>query len=264
MLWKNHTFVVCAYGDSPYLEECLRSLTAQTLRSRLLLVTSTPSTYIESCARRFDIPYVINTGESGIAGDWNFAYESAQTKYVTIAHQDDCYDPNYLSRIYGAARKHAGARILFTDYDELRGSVRQSTNTLLRIKRVLLAPLRLPGAWRSRKLCRLSIAFGNPICCPAVTYHKALLPERPFASGMKSNLDWQLWEALTRDGAGFVYLPGASMCHRIHEGSTTTKIIGESLRTQEDSDIFRLLWPEPVAGLLGRFYQKSEASNRQA
>ena len=44
---NNHTFVICAYGDSKYLEECIHSLKKQTLKSQLILYTSTPSEYIE-------------------------------------------------------------------------------------------------------------------------------------------------------------------------------------------------------------------------
>ena len=32
-----HTFAVCAYKDSPYLEECLRSVTRQTVKSEVYL-----------------------------------------------------------------------------------------------------------------------------------------------------------------------------------------------------------------------------------
>ena len=38
-----HTFAVCAYGESPYLEECVQSLLAQKVRTRILIATSTPN-----------------------------------------------------------------------------------------------------------------------------------------------------------------------------------------------------------------------------
>ena len=36
-----HTFVVCAYGKSAYLEECVLSLMHQVCKSRILIATST-------------------------------------------------------------------------------------------------------------------------------------------------------------------------------------------------------------------------------
>ena len=44
---RNHTFVICAYKESPYLEACIQSLQAQTVPSRILMVTSTPNPWIE-------------------------------------------------------------------------------------------------------------------------------------------------------------------------------------------------------------------------
>ena len=38
-----HVFAVCAYKDSPYLEQCIRSLKAQTVPSHIIICTSTPA-----------------------------------------------------------------------------------------------------------------------------------------------------------------------------------------------------------------------------
>jgi len=35
--WNDHTFVICAYGDSPYLEDCINSLLSQTVKSNIIL-----------------------------------------------------------------------------------------------------------------------------------------------------------------------------------------------------------------------------------
>ena len=44
---NNHTFVVCAYKESPYLGECIESLLQQTKKSRILISTSTPNASIQ-------------------------------------------------------------------------------------------------------------------------------------------------------------------------------------------------------------------------
>ena len=41
-----HTFVICAYKESSYLEECIVSLEKQTVKSNILMVTSTPNAFI--------------------------------------------------------------------------------------------------------------------------------------------------------------------------------------------------------------------------
>ena len=79
-----HSFAVCAYGDSPYLERCLRSLKAQTAPSELLICTSTPSPFISGLAEKYGIPLVVRDGTSGIGADWNFAFDAAKGHYVTL------------------------------------------------------------------------------------------------------------------------------------------------------------------------------------
>ena len=38
-----HSFVIPAYKDSPYLESCVKSLLHQTVKSELVIATATPS-----------------------------------------------------------------------------------------------------------------------------------------------------------------------------------------------------------------------------
>ena len=94
-----HTFVICAYKESEYLEECIQSLVNQTLRSEIIMVTSTPNEYIEMMSKKYDIPLFVNEGEGGITQDWNFALSRVDTRFATIAHQDDIYEPSYAEKM---------------------------------------------------------------------------------------------------------------------------------------------------------------------
>lgn len=51
------------------------------------------------------------------------------------------------------------------------------------------------------------------------------------------------------------------MEHRIHQGSTTSELIEENGRREEDLYMFRKFWPEWVARGIERLYQSSEKSN---
>ena len=97
-----HVFVICAYKESPYLEECINSLIRQTKKSNIIIVTSTPNPYIHNMANKYEIDYYVNEGQGGITQDWNFGYKCALEKYhseyITIAHQDDFYETNYSYR----------------------------------------------------------------------------------------------------------------------------------------------------------------------
>ena len=86
-----HTFAVCAYKDSPYLEACIRSLTEQQVKTDVICCTSTPSPYIEKITKKYAVPLYVREGESNIREDWLFAWHKAGGRLVTIAHQDDVY-----------------------------------------------------------------------------------------------------------------------------------------------------------------------------
>ena len=112
---KNHTFAICAYKESPFLEECIQSLLGQTIPSTIIIVTSTDNAYIQNMAEKYHLELFINHGESGITQDWMFAYRSARTELMTIAHQDDTYDRLYtetvLQHTSALRRKAFGAGI---------------------------------------------------------------------------------------------------------------------------------------------------------
>ncbi len=259
---KLHTFVICAYRESEYLEECIRSLLGQTVQSRILIATSTPNETIRAAAEKYSLPLFINDGPSSIAHDWNFAYEKAETPYLTIAHQDDVYLPGYTEAALKAFAKAKRPLIFFSDYSELREGKAVSKSRSLRIKRLLLLPMRAKVFQKSRFIRRRCLSLGNPIGCPAVSYAKDNLPNPVFRHGFRSNLDWEAWEMLSKLDGAFLYTPESLMLHRVHEGSETSAVIRENVRTGEDFEMFCKFWPKWMAKFLNRFYSKSENSNR--
>lgn len=118
---NDHTFAICAYKESQYLEECIFSVKRQNIRSHLFIATSTPNDYIQQMAKKHQIPLYIREGKSDIADDWNFAYRQAKTKLVTITHQDDVYCENYLEDVLQAVNAAVNPLIAFGDYGEIRG-----------------------------------------------------------------------------------------------------------------------------------------------
>ena len=269
-----HSFVICAYGDSPYLEKCIESLKNQTVSSVIKLTTSTPSDYIRDLCSKYDVGYNIRTGTPSIGNDWNEALRIADTRYATIVHQDDVYEPDYAKKVITAARNTnritgVEPQIVFTDYSELVNGIKYAKRRNLIIKRILLLSLRLRKLQGFRWAKRNAIRFGNAICCPTVTYNiqyiRKLLAEAGrtelFSNDFRSNLDWEAWEWLSVRKGAFVYLPEILAAHRIHEDSETTRIIQDNDRTREDMVLFSRLWPQGIAALISRLYKKSEDTN---
>lgn len=257
----DHTFVICAYKDSEYLGSCIRSLKSQSVRSKVLAVTSTPSEYITSIMQKANIPLFIRNGASDIASDWNFALSLVDTPLATIAHQDDVYLREYTSTMLAHMNAEERPLIFFSDYGEIRGERVVDVNHLLTVKRRMLWPLRFGWAKRSTLVRRRILSLGSPICCPSVTYNLSILQRPLFSVGYRSDLDWQAWERISRHDGSFVYSGDILMRHRIHEDSETSLLIRNDVRTAEDLEMLSLFWPLPIARLINHFYAKSQNSN---
>lgn len=257
---SNHTFVVCAYGESPFLEDCIKSLKEQTYPSRVILYTSTPNKLISRLADKYSLPIYSDIG-GGIGKDWNNALSFVESQYATIAHQDDIYLPHYTEKVLSFFSKFPNSSIVFSDYDELRDNQRIKTNLNLKIKRMMLNTLRLAptsGFWQQRIL-----SFGNPISCPAVSYNLELLNGFKFDEEWRTSLDWLAWYTISKSYKGrFTYISETLMLHRIHEESETTATIADNIRSKEDFLMYQKLWPKPIAKLLIKVYENSQKSNQ--
>lgn len=259
----SHSFAVCAYGKSPYLKECLDSLAQQEFAdSKIYIATSTPSAWLDEVAKEYNLEVFVNDGESGIGQDWNFAYSIANTKYVTIAHQDDVYCPTYAASAVSALESRNDSLIYFSNYGELRGADKVDDNKLLNVKRRRLRPLVNQRNASKKWAKRAALKFGSAICCPSVTFNSYNCPNPPFVVGMKSNLDWATWERLSCLEGAFIYdANNIKMYHRIHQNSTTSKLIATHERDSEDLAMLSRFWPKSIARLLEIAYSCGTASN---
>ena len=258
--FKNHTFVICAYKESQYLEECIKSVLNQTVKSNIIMSTSTPNDYIKGMAEKYNIPLYINEGEKGIGQDWNFGVSKATTDYVTVAHQDDIYKEKYLEEIVNNLEKGKDFVIAITKYTEIKNGEEIPLNINLKIKEILLFPLKFFNSSKFWK--KFSLAFGNSISCPTVTVNRKIVGKTPYVTKLKCSLDWNTWLELTKYKGRYLYIPKYLMSHRIHEDSETTSLIENNVRLEEDYIMFKKLWPDCIAKLLMKFYKNSVKTNK--
>ena len=50
-----HTYVVLAYKESEYLEECIKSVLNQKYPSKVVVATSTPNEFIQNIVRKYSL-----------------------------------------------------------------------------------------------------------------------------------------------------------------------------------------------------------------
>jgi glycosyltransferase involved in cell wall biosynthesis len=259
---RRHCFVVLAHGDSPYLEECIGSLLAQSQPSRIVIATSTPSRFQRELADKYDIRYVVNPEGGNIAADWNFAFEATDGTYLTLAHQDDIYDREYARIMIETLTSHPDALMAHSDYAILADTGVRNWSTLLAFKRALIQVLSLGKTRVSGRGKQALVCLGNPICCPSVTYNRSRIANLAFDPSFGVNLDWKYWIDLAAREGSFIYVKQRLLYYRAHQGTTTRKAIHSGARAETDRDCFRLLWPTPIASILAHVYRLSYRSSK--
>lgn len=254
----NHTFAICAYKESEYLEACIQSILNQTIPSKVIITTGTHNVFIEKLGKKYDIPVFSYSG-GGIGKDWNFALSKTETEFVTLAHQDDIYEKDYWECCYSLIKKNPDFLIAFTDYDELKNEKVIKRTANLKIKTYLLKPIKIFP--KSKWVRNRSLSLGNSICCPAVTYNLGKLKNFTFDTTLSSNLDWLAWYEIGKKDGSFLFIDKVKMYHRIHDGSETSNAISNNKRTEEDAWMFRKFWPNFIVSILMKFYIKSQKTN---
>ena len=257
----DHTFMICAYKENPYLEDCIQSVLGQTVLGEVKISTSTPNGHIKKLAEKYNLPMIVNNGCGDNVDNFNFAYANANTRLVTLCHQDDYFFPNYLEEILRYANIGRAPIILHTNYCEDRDGILVRTNRILKVKRLINFPLRFRATWKNKWLRRKSLSLGCAVCCPSVTLCKDRVPDNPFTSTYKGNIDWDAWLRLASLNGDFIYCPKQLVVHRIWSESTTSSAIRTNERNQEDYEILKQLWPAPIAKIICRVYSTAEKSN---
>lgn len=254
----DHTFAVCAYGESPFLETCVRSLLSQTVPSEVILCTSTPNAHIRQIAKKYGLPLFERDGESGIGRDWNFAYSCADSTFVTLAHQDDVYGRHYGEQLRKAVKRWPDLSLYMTASVTVKNREPLKKNGMTEnIKCLLRLPLRFRFIADRYMVKRAAVCLGNPVICPSVTYRKESAGERPFAEDKKFILDWLfLWENAAVPGR-WVMEERPLMLYRVHDGAATADCIRDSSREREETEMFSRIWPAPLVRFIMHFYRRA-------
>lgn len=252
-----HTFVICAYKESPFLEDCIRSLKRQNIKSHIKIATSTVNEYISDMGKKYNIEVLENNlktdGDiSNIGRDWQFAYNIAETDLVTITHQDDYYLKDYVSNLLKYKEKYPDMMLFTTSSLTLKNKKLMPFGKVAIIKKILRLPLRCNHLNHLKFIKKLAITFGNPIIAPSCTYDKRLCPKDLFMSKFKFVLDWECLLRLSGLDGRFVLMEKPGIVYRIHDGATTKKSIADNTRQTEESIMFDRLLP----GVLGKAYKE--------
>jgi hypothetical protein len=115
---------------------------------------------------------------------------------------------------------------------------------------------------KSNYFKKLVLKFGDPICCPAVTYNLEALTDFSFSKDFAVALDWYAWYQLANRKGSFVYISKNLMNHRIHQESETTAKLSDGIRKQEEQQMFRMMWGKRIAAFISWVYTLGHADNK--
>lgn len=259
----NHTFVLCAYKESPYLETCLKSLVDQEVKSNIIIATSTPNDYIYNIAKKYGIEVFVNEGESGIWKDWNFGVSCAKTDFVTICHHDDYYKPNYYKQIEAIINSSVASQtaLIHTGYYDVDENGKECITKNNVIKRLLLWPAGLAICQSARPIKKALLSLGNTVCCPSCTYNKKILGENFYNSELTFCVDWEMYYKIASMKGRIIYVPDRLMAKRFHSESQTTLDQLSGKREKEDIIMFKKMWPNFMVKIIMKFYKKAYSIN---
>lgn len=258
-----HTFVLCAYGENPYLEACIVSVinqeTVKSGKSEVIMYSSTPSQFLDDLCAKYEIPFFTKSG-GGISKDWTNALSFVTTKYGTIAQQDEIYLENYGTEILKSFQKSEDTLMVYSDYSEIDGNGElRPRNIGLKIKTFALHVMNWFPRWKFWQ--RRIFAFGDFISAPAVSLNMEKLPNFEFNEKYRMVLDWDAWERIMKMPGIMRYVKGNLMYHRIHEGSTTTAEIASGRRNEEELEMFNRYWPEFISKVIMKIYTQNQKFN---
>ncbi len=252
-----HTFAISAYGDSPYLESCIKSLVGQSVESDIILCTSTPSDYLRMMTEKYDIPYYVREGAPGIGYDWNFAYAKADSELVTIAHQDDIYHHDYVKILLETKEKYPDMSVFMTSSATIKDGRVIGVSKVLAVKKLLRMPLRMPLFNHIASIKRAAVSLGNPIICPSCSYDKTLCGEGIFNTKYQFILDWDALYRLASESGRWVCIEKPLILYRVHADAATGRAIRNNVREHEESEMFDRIHEGPLSDILKKVYQES-------
>ena len=244
-----HTFVILAYLENDNLLECVKSVLNQTVKSNVIIATSTKNDYIIDLASEYGLGVMVNDKPSNKGSDYNYALNAFDTELVTIAHQDDVYDRNYVKEIINCYNKNKDASIIITDsYEVLEDKKLKRSKSLLK-KQFLIKPLKYKK-FQNKKYFKLrSLKYNQSFCTSTVTYIKKNIKSDFFSTNLTYNNDWQAFINLAKVDSKFVLIDKKLVGYRINLNEVNID------KVKEDILIYKSLWPNFIIDYL---YKKKE------
>jgi glycosyltransferase involved in cell wall biosynthesis len=226
------TVVIPIYRRLRYLRESLSSALAQTFGDFEILVSDDgPSDEIAALVASFQdarIRYRRNARNLGIALNHYAAYQEARGRYLASLHDDDVWEPDFLSQLIPPLDADALISVAFCDHhliDEHGQFLRELTERTSRTyRRSSLAP------GRHQPFLEMAVVHEAIPMAMGAIFRKSILEGAEYPKQIGGCYDHWLAYLMTQKGHAVYYIPQRLTRYRLHTGSGSMTTVVRNLR----------------------------------
>lgn len=215
------TIVVPAYKRLDYLQEALASALKQTYQDfELILSDDSSSDEIASYAASLGdsrIRYRRNAENLGMAMNNFAAFSEAKGKYIASLHDDDAWDPEFLSTLVAPLEDDDEITVAFCDHylmDEQGRLLPEATDRNSRLYRRDL----LKSGRHQPFIKPVVVDLTIPMAMAAV-FRKSILNGAEYSRRLGGSYDYWLAYLAVKDGKACYYVPQRLTRYRVHKNS---------------------------------------------
>ncbi|GAP74582.1 glycosyl transferase, family 2 [Pseudoalteromonas sp. SW0106-04] len=240
--------IPCFNTDKNYIKTAIDSVCAQSCSNWVLhVVDGNPRAdsalqFLCESYSSDQIRYLRNPDDHSMAGNWNFAFDSANTELVSLLHDDDFLDPTYVAEMLILAKKHHLASAYFCDVDIVDSNSRVS-NTFVDVVKTIIRP-KYHEVTLSGDVGLSALLKGCFIYCPTIVFRKSKLPSSPFKSKWAMVTDLQFYADVLISGGSIIGSAKKLFSYRRHEGNQTVLLTATRRRFEEELCFYRSLCAE--------------------
>lgn len=221
-----------------YLKRAVQSVLSQNSSEwelKLVDGSTEPSNEIKEWVKSLNnkkIQYVQNTQDKSMAGNWNYAYNSASTELVTLLHDDDMLSPEYVKKMLVFSKENPNSSAYFCNVNTVNEQD-MSTLTLADYIKRFIQPkgkqIHLKGDEGLSQLLK-----GCFIFCPTMCYQKSKLPQLPFDKKWKMVTDLDFYINTLKEGGTLTGHNDKLYLYRRHSNNQTSKLTQSLVRFEEE------------------------------
>lgn len=219
------SLLIPCYNHRDFLDDCLRSVLAQTYENIELLICDDASpdgsfekilTYEDMLRQRFcQVSLQRNEVNRGVTGNLNRMLQQARGTYIKILASDDCMKPEAIAQLVAALEAAPDAMVAVCNGERVPEE-QHYPDFLPGAPVYSAAPDFTPEGFVER------VALRNDIFAPGAMIRKDVFDRFGLFDEALTIEDYEFWlRILLRGNAQFLYLPQQLLYYRINAGSIT-------------------------------------------